>query len=657
MSIKAKSPEFLTEIWSQAKASLPGWLYASLLQASRSRAGGLAAHRIDEPDIIAKIALAEIKPERLKELSDEDLSAVWDRLGQWYSNAKRRKQAIELFVNAGVWTKAELERRGKEIDLESTFVQEIEQLESGKSEVKKESAEAMGPDGATLAFVGASPSKMDAARREPLTGAVGEVFNKLYLEPLHMDRSNVLLLNAVPELLLDDKGKAREPNDEELAKWTPWLNEQLDKKAPQKIIALGRTAEKALAGRAALMLPHPAAVLRFGDSGEVARKLKRIEKAKEDEEYWAEHWHEMFPKSGKGRFVFQHHWRGLEEDETKLDEENLLKTDHSLHGDLRFEGDESLWGFTVFLGETKDNREERSLNGLQVTPKPEQPNEWLEVGEKEPYISKPGEVGATSEKYSKFFKIDGGTYQLGMAREHGIEIFLDGGKLKGRYLFLYAPISGRRLWLIEKPEDEKPFAESRDLADVLRELKQKKQQYLIWSKPGERPQKIDVNTGSVVKEAVRIAKADTEKQIVYGVVLDPYGESGPSPDAHNDWMPPAEIEKTAHDFLQNSRTINLQHKGKANAQVVESWVEPYGNVREYRKAMRGEAHKVVRREFGTDVLHSGAWVLGVKLGDKEWRLFLDKKINAFSPGGMGVRTPIERRQMPSIEFVDLVEKR
>jgi len=810
---KEKSPEFLAEIWNQAKKTLPGWLYASLLQSARPRSGGLAAHRIDEPDILAKLALPEIKPIKLKEISDEDLGAVWLRLNQWYANAKKRKQAVENFVNAGLWTKAEIERRGKVVDKESAFVQEIEQLEglkkertkdvkgerkqlpafiesrldqmpeeillvrdfvniagsaavaekpndidvviraeydTGKqgylidgkalgialrrflspekegpqvqllgspqgsftdyipmfdlvarrreSEVQKIEFEPppyekqervikelrakvpmVGPVAAKLAFIGASPNQMDTARKEPLIGQVGNVFNEVYLKPLGLKRSQVLLGNVVPETVFSATGKEREPNDEEIATWTEWFNPQLQEKVPQKIIALGRVAEKVLGERAAFTLPHPSAVLKYGDSGEVGRKLKRIktqlvEKQEDSEEggtrstraadFWKKHWHEVFPKSGKGKFVYQHHWRGLDEVETKLDEAALLKTDHSLHGDLRLQGDEGLWGFTVFLGETKDNQtanEDKLIDwkkgdSIEVSPKLQQPEQWLSVGERVPYISEPGQVGATSEKYSKFFKVDGGTYQLGVAREHGIEIFLDGGKLSGRYLFLYAPIAGRRLWLIDKPEDQTPTAESRDLADVLSEQKRKNQQFLIWSKPGESPQKINVRTGRVEKGFVRIAKADTTKQIVYGIVLDPYGDSGPVPDAHNDWSPPAEIEKTAHDFLANSRTINLQHQGKANATVVESWVESYPSANEYKKAMRGESHRVIRRDFGTDKLHSGAWVLGVKLGDKEWKLFQDKKINAFSPGGMGVRTPIQRRDMPNIQFVDLVEK-
>ena len=137
--------------------------------------------------------------------------------------------------------------------------------------------------------------------------------------------------------------------------------------------------------------------------------------------------------------------------------------------------------------------------------------------------------------------------------------------------------------------------------------------------------------------------------------MDPYGSNGPESDAHNDWTPPADVEKTAHDFLKSSRVIGLQHRGKADAVVVESFLETYPQG-EYQKAMQGENHRVYRRKFGSDYVHSGSWVLGVKLGDKEWNLYQKRKINAFSPGGYGMRNPISRTQMPKVDFVDLVER-
>ena len=230
----------------------------------------------------------------------------------------------------------------------------------------------------------------------------------------------------------------------------------------------------------------------LGDEGET--------RAEAAAKFWADHWHESYPKSGKGRFVYQHHWRGLSEDEIDWDEARLLETDHSVHGDLRFSFDDALWGFTVFLGRAADVRKaggDRLANlpaddALQGQFKLHQPKEWLDVGKRKPYVSEPGEVGATSDKYAKFFAIDWGTYEIGVWREHFFEVFLNGRKLKGRYLIQYAPVGRRRTWLIKRPKDQTPYAETHDRKEVLRELAAKGQKWLIWARPGQKPEKVEV---------------------------------------------------------------------------------------------------------------------------------------------------------------------
>jgi len=154
---------------------------------------------------------------------------------------------------------------------------------------------------------------------------------------------------------------------------------------------------------------------------------------------------------------------------------------------------------------------------------------------------------------------------------------------------------------------------------------------------------------------VTIKKSNDAKRIVYGVVSDPYGEGGAVEDAHNDWISPANVEKMAHDYVKSSREVRLQHASASSAQVVESWIEQYP-AEEYHKAMAGEAHQVGRRQFGNDVVHSGSWCLGVELGEGEWKAFQDGQLNAFSIGGIGVRQPLTKDQMPKVTFVDYVGK-
>ena len=586
---------------------------------------------------------------------------------------------------------------------------------------------------AAVAFVGSSPGKIDAVRGEPLVGSSGETFNELYLKPLKLKRDQVFITNAVPKLLLDEDGNVREPSDDEVAEWHEWLFNELDSVNPKVVVALGRTAKKALNGEADIVMPHPMAVRRFGNSGEVGRKIKQVitkiigvEKdtitpgdvhidntnwkvpktkrkdsqevitempdierdwlkpdtwrrfAKADEEggetrgeasetFWNNNWQDMYPLKGKGEFVFQHHWRGLDEDESKLPEDELLKTDHSVHGDLRFTARDgkSLWGFSVFIGTAADNKEkERLINlppddNLQGTFKLEQPKEWLTIARSKPHIGEPGEPGSTSQTYSKFFEEDHGTYEIGVWKQHLIEIFFNGDKLKGRYLIEFAPIGGKRIWIIDHPDNDTPLAETKDIQKEIKDQKQKGREYLIWSKPGEKPIPIKLSGAKkdgfimaddlidaigedespweayeeISKEVnkgiyVDIVKADDDKQLVYGVVLEPDGV-----DAQNDTVSKAEIENAAHIYLKDSRTVGDSHKEKAKASVVESYIAP------------------VDFKLGGQEVKEGTWVMVVRINDTDmWKKVRAGEYTGFSIGGFSKRIPVpgpvQEKQIP-----------
>ena len=105
------SREFLEETWRLAKKTLPGWVYATLLSQAKARAGGRAAHRVDEPN-----ALGEIRPSVLRGMSDDELSAVWSRVNQWFVNARKRKQPVEDIVHAAFWAMLEMEKRKAKVE-------------------------------------------------------------------------------------------------------------------------------------------------------------------------------------------------------------------------------------------------------------------------------------------------------------------------------------------------------------------------------------------------------------------------------------------------------------------------------------------------------------------------------------------------------------
>jgi len=356
-------------------------------------------------------------------------------------------------------------------------------------------------------------------------------------------------------------------------------------------------------------------------------------RAERAEGFWEDNWYKVFPLSGKGKFVYHHHWRGLDEEESKLSEEQLLQTEHSVHGDLRLEGRDTLWGFTVFTGTTKDLREAKGNrlanlpqdDKLQGVFKLEQPGEWLSVGVKKPYISEPGGAGATSQSYAKFFAADYGTYDLGVMREHFMEIFVHGKVLKGRYLFQYAPVGqGGRKWLISKPVDQKPYAETHDLERIKDELKQKRQKYLVWAKPGEKPRLFKTMEKAKNIERIKITKTynaeivktDNEKCLIYGVVLEP-----DTIDSQGDKVSAEEIERAAHKFLKESRVIYSEHERKQpNVYVVESYITP--------SLIKFDGHEA----------KAGSWILVTYCGDDNiWQQVKKGEFTGYSIRGYAYR--------------------
>ncbi len=158
-----------------------------------------------------------------------------------------------------------------------------------------------------------------------------------------------------------------------------------------------------------------------------------------------------------------------------------------------------------------------------------------------------------------------------------------------------------------------------------------------------------------VWHSVTIAKDDSDKRIIASVVLDPY-----TIDAHKDWIPPGSIEDSAHTYLTKSRVVGFRHQVVADAEVVESFIVPYPTRKDYRLALAGEAHRAFRQPYGNDTIHSGAWIIAIKLGSAEWALYSEGKLNAVSIGqpdaSKFTRTEIETSDMPEVEFIDLVPK-
>ncbi len=112
-----------------------------------------------------------------------------------------------------------------------------------------------------------------------------------------------------------------------------------------------------------------------------------------------------------------------------------------------------------------------------------------------------------------------------------------------------------------------------------------------------------------------VQKSNDEKQIVYGVVLEP-----DSTDAHNDVISAQEIEQAAHKYLIDARVIGDQHTKINNAELVESFIAPVDFV------------------WNGQNIRKGSWIIGVHVIPKEyWQKIKNGEINSFSMGGYAVR--------------------
>ena len=128
-----------------------------------------------------------------------------------------------------------------------------------------------GRENARAVFLAASPNRIEVARGLPLAGEARRLFRKSILEPAGLLEEETGFLYLVPRCL------NREPKAEEIDAWRPWILQQLQTMNPQVVVSLGKAA--ANEGLAAITMPHPHAVLRRGDSGELARKVKRLKEA------------------------------------------------------------------------------------------------------------------------------------------------------------------------------------------------------------------------------------------------------------------------------------------------------------------------------------------------------------------------------------------
>jgi len=216
---------------------------------------------------------------------------------------------------------------------------------------------------------------------------------------------------------------------------------------------------------------------------------------------------------------------------------------------------------------------------------------WLTIGEKEPAIFAPGEIGATENAFARVTVIDKFKWKAGVQRKDYKEFEFEGNNiLKGRWIFTLSPLEIGSAWLIGRPAKQEFDSEA---------LKKN------WE----------------ISKKCSIFKIDDEKKLVYGAVYVP-----DEPDIQGDWSNASDLEDAAHQFFidlvryggRKSGT-NLLHEtsdlGQA-VQIVESATLP------------------VDIQLRDQFLPKGTWFICAKINDVAiWRAIKSGDLNGFSMEG------------------------
>ncbi len=120
---------------------------------------------------------------------------------------------------------------------------------------------------------------------------------------------------------------------------------------------------------------------------------------------------------------------------------------------------------------------------------------------------------------------------------------------------------------------------------------------------------------------IPIFKLYGSQQLCGGVVYEP-----DVVDAQGDSASEEEIQKAAHNFMIDSKTVGIMHKEEAGprAKIVESYIAPS------------------RMQVGDQFVKRGTWIMVVKIMDDAlWNQVKENKITGFSMGGRASETPQE----------------
>lgn len=129
-----------------------------------------------------------------------------------------------------------------------------------------------------------------------------------------------------------------------------------------------------------------------------------------------------------------------------------------------------------------------------------------------------------------------------------------------------------------------------------------------------------VAKASPTTKQIQLLKSGEEK-IVYGVVLEPTKELN-KPDSQGDIYSAQEVRQACHKFMEDYRTMGLQHREEAGdrVKILENFIAP--------------CDLTIDSKF----VHKGTWLLCARVVDQElWGKVKKGEITGFSIGGIANR--------------------
>lgn len=126
-----------------------------------------------------------------------------------------------------------------------------------------------GPRNASVMLVGQNPGREEVKQGRPFVGRAGKYLNEV-LQDRGMDRGKFYITSVVKEPTPGN----RKPTAEEIERWMPCLEREIQEVQPDVMVLMGRVAWRAprFQGIEVIETYHPAAAMRFPRVREVFEK-------------------------------------------------------------------------------------------------------------------------------------------------------------------------------------------------------------------------------------------------------------------------------------------------------------------------------------------------------------------------------------------------